>query len=230
MQRLPPVLTGALLLTLGLGTAHAATFRIDFTMQTAPDGQPQCGEGYNPPAPDCVASPGFFTLDTASAVTQQLDYYDWGTGAGPTLRDWQFSDIAVTSTSFLVDGIDAWPDPGGLTLGMGAQKDGASFPFDFGVSGSDTTSRSLFFYGLSLTELTQSQVENAPDPLALILRTTQFGNNQTGDLKGPWGSHYGNALPFTVTEVVPLPDAVWLLGTGLAGLAGRRWLRRRSSS
>ncbi len=32
------------------------------------------------------------------------------------------------------------------------------------------------------------------------------------------------------TSVVPAPPAVWLLGTALAGLGGRRWLRRKLSS
>lgn len=113
----------------------------------------------------------------------------------------------------------------GLTLSLGSQKDAATCPFDFGVSGSDTTSRSLFIYGYSFTEFNQAQVEAAPDPLALILRSTQFGTNQIGDLQGPWNRYSGNALPFTITEV-PLPAALWLLGTGSASLAGRRFVGR----
>lgn len=33
-----------------------------------------------------------------------------------------------------------------------------------------------------------------------------------------------------LTQVVPIPAAVWLLGTGLAGLGGRRWLLRKIGS
>ena len=35
---------------------------------------------------------------------------------------------------------------------------------------------------------------------------------------------------YSTAAVVPAPAAVWLLGTGLAGLGGRRWLRQRMAT
>ena len=52
----------------------------------------------------------------------------------------------------------------------------------------------------------------------------------SGDLR--FGLHVrsigvaGGSDSYINTSVVPIPPAVWLLGTALAGLAGRRWLRR----
>ena len=40
----------------------------------------------------------------------------------------------------------------------------------------------------------------------------------------------GGASFVAEPAVVPLPPTVWLLGTGLAGLGGRRWLRRKIGS
>jgi hypothetical protein len=50
----------------------------------------------------------------------------------------------------------------------------------------------------------------------------------TGDFIGQTGN---NSLVYaTLNSVVPLPPTIWLLGTGLAGLGGRRWLRRKAAA
>lgn len=57
-----------------------------------------------------------------------------------------------------------------------------------------------------------------------------FNNSgaQSGDGKAT--GHFAWAVRDGAISAVPAPAAVWLLGTGLAGLGGRRWLRRKISS
>lgn len=48
-----------------------------------------------------------------------------------------------------------------------------------------------------------------------------------------WDPQAGGRTIFgtpTASAVVPAPPAAWLLGTALAGLGGRRWLRRRAGA
>ena len=56
-----------------------------------------------------------------------------------------------------------------------------------------------------------------------------FGYNGAQGADQKTLGYYGWAVRDGDVSAVPAPGAAWLLGTGLAGLGGRRWLRRRTS-
>ena len=62
-------------------------------------------------------------------------------------------------------------------------------------------------------------------------------NEQINDvdiqLTAQWFSdQYGNTRLYSQLpqNLTPIPPTVWLLSTGIAGLGGRRWMRRKISS
>ncbi len=59
-------------------------------------------------------------------------------------------------------------------------------------------------------------------------------NDDGGNVSGWFDADTFEPIPVSYTQadvqVVPLPATAWLLATGIAGLGGRRWLRRKISS
>jgi len=61
------------------------------------------------------------------------------------------------------------------------------------------------------------------DELGAMTQGFQSASGKAGNEYAAWAVRGGDV------GMVPAPATVWLLGTGLAGLGGRRWLRRKAT-
>jgi hypothetical protein len=183
-----------------------------------------------------------FGISTAAnAVNLAIDFYggstglvqgDYDTGGLVTLTPGDFVNVDII--------MQAVPDGNGLTIfGWTLATDPASMA----ISGLDTDFAFVFDLSISGGLITANAATSAePDgdvlmvsfvltctgisggPFSLLISEFGSSNNLLAD-----GTDLASLFPTVLAEVnqVPIPGAVWLLGSGLLGLVG---LRRRMAS
>lgn len=75
--------------------------------------------------------------------------------------------------------------------------------------------RHAFLYGAGTMQDLNSLIDPATGWILMEARDI----NESGQIVG-WGMHNGQTSAFLLTTTVPVPAAVWLLGSGLVGLVG----------
>jgi hypothetical protein len=163
-----------------------------------------------------------FTVDTLSFSSSNLTYIGDPTGE---IQSYRFYGVDVQSVSLIANGYELWSDPAGLVMDFGGDfpgiepEGGSCYCF---LGGANLLSQSL---GLSYDDDIPPRSTLGGDPLAaILLAQAPLTNVPSVSATGEWGNLLGYG-PVTVS-VVPLPPAVWLLGTAVTALCGRGWLRR----
>jgi hypothetical protein len=216
-------------MSIGAGSAHAALLQFNLHSYV-PQGENSPNTWLYPsPVPQTIEAS--FVLDTLSGALTSGEYLG-------CLGTFRVTSAAFSNISVRADGQELWA-AGGMTGGYGGDNAGANCPGGFFASlsfGDDDHSFSWSFDpspGLDYGAFVASN-----DPTADLLLGFQgfSGNFSTA---GDWGRLYGGtgflcapgetANCLTIS-VVPLPPAVWLLGTAVAGLGGRQWLRTKASA
>lgn len=137
-------------------------------------------------------------------------------------------------------------DPYALSVSVPGISPVTSQEFDavVGDDGSDTPYDLIDFFAIAALHLTTPELsdlfvaiywqgptssftgETIPTPAELTPLTAGFGVWQHGNLNPLLSA----VVTTQFTAVVPVPPAVWLLGTGIVGLGGRHWVRRKIGS
>ena len=209
-----------LMLLFAVTSADAALLKVEFDGPTAYLSEDWAGPG-TPPTSFALS----FTVDTLSFTSSSVTYIGNETGEIQTSR---FYGVGVQSVSFIANETELWDDPAGLTLDFGGDfpsiEPEGGFCFCFFGNSIIPASRGL---GLSYVAVLPPRSQLGSDPLAVIL-LAQTPLYLGVLVNGEWAHVQGNG-PVSVSEI-PIPSAVWLLATGLAGVGGRGWLRRKFTS
>ncbi len=219
MSNLALRVIASLLLIFGATAANAALLRISFS---GPVAYPS--ENWTGPGPSPTSFELSFTVDTLSFTSSSFMYIGSPTGE---IQSYRFYGVDVLSVSFIANGSELWSDPAGLLMDFGGDfpsiEPEGGFCFCF-FGGTNPLGQSL---GSSYDDAIPPRSQLGDDPLATIL-LAQAMLHMDPIVAGEWGDLRGNG-PATIS-VVPAPPAVWLLGTALAGLGGRQWMRRKAAA
>ena len=165
--------------------------------------------------------PSSSTVNKGGSVTADIKVSGLGDGAAPSLGAYDF-DLTFNSSLFSFNSI-TFGDPV-----LGNQLDLDPLGIGFGsLTGDSLFGNVLNLFEISFDSTTELDTLQAPE---FILASVVFDVNQmTGvgvfsllvnDLSDSFGGLLDSTTIAATVQVVPVPAAVWLFGTGLIGLIG----------
>jgi hypothetical protein len=166
-----------------------------------------------------------FVIDTQSYNSLVIEPFQPGGGAAPCVGYFNATGLTVSNVVVSTNQGVLWT--GASTSGStGGPNATGLCPGGFFANMSFTDGDNQF--GMSFDPSPGSNYDDvvaSADPLLDILLGFNTFGPTSGSLTGNWGTLTGGYSIQSIQEV-PIPSAVWLLGTALAGLGGRGWLRR----